>query len=532
VGYKHVDDLATVWCEWAELELRHNQFAAALSLMRRATKQPKLRGTMGQADAPVQAWLHKNLKLWSFYCDLEESLGTLASSREVYDRMIELKIATPQIFLNYAHLLWEGKYFEDAFRVYEKGVAAFKYPHVKDLWQAYLTQFVGRYGGKKLERARDLYEQALDSAPPAETKTLFEQYAKLEEEHGLSRHAMSIYERACKTVPDAEKVLQSSTHMGPTQPTREHVNARVQLTVQHVCALPHSPVADVMGYAVCGLRCPQVAMYELYLNRAMEFFGVGKCREIFEMAIDSSLPDQSVKSLCLKYAALERRLGEIDRARALYVHSSQFADPMQVHTRTRPASLRPAPTTPRVQPPWLSVATCACRTGVMQTATACGFNVPRSWESLSLSLFLARSLSFSDTDGGLATAGGWCAGLGVLGGVEGLRSAARQRGHVQRDVAHQTLRVGVVLADALQHGGGLGDGGGGDGGGATVRRAQCQASTRWTGGRHAGAGGGGGGGGGGEGGAAVRVCERRCGRSAGAECGGERRGDRPGRRRR
>jgi hypothetical protein len=31
--------------------------------------------------------------------------------------------------------------------VYEKGVAAFKYPHVKDLWQAYLTQFVGRYGG-------------------------------------------------------------------------------------------------------------------------------------------------------------------------------------------------------------------------------------------------------------------------------------------------------------------------------------------------------------------------------------------------
>ena len=74
----------------------------------------------------------------------------------------------------------------------------------------------------------------------------------------------------------------------------------------------------------------QVSMYELYLNRAMEFFGVGKCREIFEMAIDSALPDQSVKSLCLKYAALERRLGEIDRARALYVHSSQFADPMQV----------------------------------------------------------------------------------------------------------------------------------------------------------------------------------------------------------
>ena len=61
-------------------------------------------------------------------------------------------------------------------------------------------------GGKKLERARDLYEQALPSAPPSEGKPLFEQYAKLEEEHGLSRHAMSIYERGCKKVPDAEKV--------------------------------------------------------------------------------------------------------------------------------------------------------------------------------------------------------------------------------------------------------------------------------------------------------------------------------------
>ncbi len=56
----------------------------------------------------------------------------------------------------------ENKYWEDSFRVYEKGVAAFKYPHVKDIWQAYLAQFVQRYGGTKLERARDLFRQALN----------------------------------------------------------------------------------------------------------------------------------------------------------------------------------------------------------------------------------------------------------------------------------------------------------------------------------------------------------------------------------
>lgn len=55
----------------------------------------------------------------------------------------------------------ENKYWEESFRVYERGVSLFKYPHVRDIWLAYLQQFVQRYGGTKLERARDLFKQAL-----------------------------------------------------------------------------------------------------------------------------------------------------------------------------------------------------------------------------------------------------------------------------------------------------------------------------------------------------------------------------------
>lgn len=40
VEFKYVDDLATVWCEWAEMELRHKNFKRALDLMRRATYTP------------------------------------------------------------------------------------------------------------------------------------------------------------------------------------------------------------------------------------------------------------------------------------------------------------------------------------------------------------------------------------------------------------------------------------------------------------------------------------------------------------
>uniref|UniRef100_A0A2N9H6D5 Pre-mRNA-splicing factor SYF1 n=1 Tax=Fagus sylvatica TaxID=28930 RepID=A0A2N9H6D5_FAGSY len=278
VNYKAVDHLASIWCEWAEMELRHKSFKGALELMRRATAEPSVevkRRVAADGNEPVQIKLYKSLKLWTFYVDLEESLGTLESTRAVYERILDLRIATPQIILNYAFLLEEHKYFEDAFKVYERGVKIFKYPHVKDIWVTYLSKFVKRYGKTKLERARELFEHAVEMAPVDAVKPLYLQYAKLEEEYGLAKRAMKVYDQATKAVPNNEKL----------------------------------------------------SMYEIYIARAAEIFGVPKTREIYEQAIESGLPDKDVKTMCLKYAELEKSLGEIDRARGIYVFASQFADP-------------------------------------------------------------------------------------------------------------------------------------------------------------------------------------------------------------
>ena len=40
VALRYVEDLATVWCEGCEMELRHKNFKSALELMRRATYTP------------------------------------------------------------------------------------------------------------------------------------------------------------------------------------------------------------------------------------------------------------------------------------------------------------------------------------------------------------------------------------------------------------------------------------------------------------------------------------------------------------
>jgi hypothetical protein len=42
------------------------------------------------------------------------------SAKNVYDKILELRIANAQIIINYASFLEENKYFEDSFRVGRK----------------------------------------------------------------------------------------------------------------------------------------------------------------------------------------------------------------------------------------------------------------------------------------------------------------------------------------------------------------------------------------------------------------------------
>ncbi|CCD67770.1 Pre-mRNA-splicing factor SYF1 [Caenorhabditis elegans] len=272
-----VSELANVWCAYAEMEMKHKRAKAALTVMQRACVVPKP-GDYENMQS-VQARVHRSPILWAMYADYEECCGTVESCRKVYDKMIELRVASPQMIMNYAMFLEENEYFELAFQAYEKGIALFKWPGVFDIWNTYLVKFIKRYGGKKLERARDLFEQCLENCPPTHAKYIFLLYAKLEEEHGLARHALSIYNRACSGVDRADM---------------------------------HS-------------------MYNIYIKKVQEMYGIAQCRPIFERAI-SELPEDKSRAMSLRYAQLETTVGEIDRARAIYAHAAEISDP-KVHVK-------------------------------------------------------------------------------------------------------------------------------------------------------------------------------------------------------
>jgi pre-mRNA-splicing factor SYF1 len=273
VPYKSVAELADTWVGWAEMELRAQNFDGAMKVMSTATRAPK-RSTVDYFDETLspQQRIHKSWKVWAFYIDLVEAVGSLDDTRAAYDRVFELRIATPQTIVNYANLLEENSYFEESFKIYERGLDLFSYPVAFELWNLYLTKAVTRKIG--LERLRDLFEQAVDQVPPQFAKAIFLMYGALEEERGLARSAMRIYERASRAVADEDKMT----------------------------------------------------MFDFYIAKSATNFGLTSTRPIYERAI-AALPDKEAKEMCLKFADMERKLGEIDRARAIYGHASQFADP-------------------------------------------------------------------------------------------------------------------------------------------------------------------------------------------------------------
>jgi hypothetical protein len=59
-----------------------------------------------------------------------------------------------QIIVNYAAFLEENKYFEESFKVYERGVELFSFPIAFEIWNIYLAKFVERYVGRPLPAPR------------------------------------------------------------------------------------------------------------------------------------------------------------------------------------------------------------------------------------------------------------------------------------------------------------------------------------------------------------------------------------------
>lgn len=269
--FQDTDDLAQCHAAYVEFELRRENWDMALNLARRAVS-----GNVGGKKSKAVKGLSRSLRLWNLLFDLEESLGTIQTAKDAYDRALEWKVATPSHVLNYASFLKEKRYFEESFAAYERGLGLFPFPHpgATLLWKSYLTEFLERYEGSKTPRVRELFDRCLADCPPEESPEFYLLYGEYEETHGLTKRALSVYERMCSAVPDSERFT----------------------------------------------------AFRLYIAKATQYLGITSARPIYERAI-SALEDGPASQICLEYAKMETGLREIDRARTVLTYGAQMADP-------------------------------------------------------------------------------------------------------------------------------------------------------------------------------------------------------------
>ncbi|KJA13548.1 hypothetical protein HYPSUDRAFT_209452 [Hypholoma sublateritium FD-334 SS-4] len=142
---------------------------------------------------------------------IAESIWSVESTKE------ELRIVNPQVIVNYATFLAENNYIEDSFKMYERGVELFTFPVFQ--------------GGSKPGTCPRLIRASYGKYPPGSCKYLFLVYAQIEEDDGLAKRSMTIYERATHVASGEDKfemfaiyIAKATANFGlpATRPIYEH----------------------------------------------------------------------------------------------------------------------------------------------------------------------------------------------------------------------------------------------------------------------------------------------------------------------
>ena len=300
-SFKTVDDLANVWIEWILLELKaaivdvdspeDSRWLIVLETARRAISHYR-----GAEKGSVQSQLFRSVKLWNLALDIEESFnGTKAPElvRAIYATMIELRVITPALILSYAQLELKNNAFDKAIRVLEKGVDMFPWPYCREIWLYYLNLVVNktvvlgqtsltrkRKSSLSTERVRDLFEQVISDCPGKFVTPFLFMFFKFELEKGLARTCINVLVRGAS----------------------------------HADITPHE----------------RAQFFYMAVAETWRLLGAGATRKLFEQAIETftNLKLENILiEFCIQFSNVETQIGEIERARKLFQHASQFANP-------------------------------------------------------------------------------------------------------------------------------------------------------------------------------------------------------------
>ncbi|KAJ5329364.1 hypothetical protein N7541_000474 [Penicillium brevicompactum] len=318
------------WSAYIKLEKRYSEFERARAIFERFTV------------------VHPEPRNWIKWARFEEEYGTSDLVREVYGAAIETlgeDFMDEKLFTAYAR-------FEAKLKEYERARAIYKYaldrlPRSKSmiLHKAYTT-FEKQYGDREgvedvvLAKRRVQYEEQLKENP--RNYDIWIDLARLEELSGDAERVRDIYERAIAQIPpsqdkrhwrryiylwifyaiyeememeEPERARQIYQECLKMIPHKTFTFAKIWLLKARfeVRQMELQAARKTLGQAI-GM-CPKNKLFRSYIELEQQLLEFTRCRTLFEKQLEWNPVSAQA---WLGFAQLERDLGDMDRARAIY----------------------------------------------------------------------------------------------------------------------------------------------------------------------------------------------------------------------
>ncbi|KAJ3036031.1 Crooked neck-like protein 1 [Rhizophlyctis rosea] len=292
--------------------------------------------------------VHPQPKNWLKWAKFEESVARIDNAREIYQQCIETlgdEFIDQNIYVSFARFETRQKELERARFIFKYALEKLPKGQAENLYNVY-TQFEKQYGAKEgiedvvVGKRRVKYEDELANNP--KNYDIWFDYARLEESAGDTDKIRDLYERAIAQVPpvNEKRFWRRYIYLWIFYAVWEETQAKDHTRTNEVYAqalklIPHKTFTFAklwLLYAKFLIRqkdltaarkllgqslglCPKEKLFKGYIELELQLREFDRVRVLYEKYL--SWNSGNVYAW-IKYAELERMLGDTERARGVF----------------------------------------------------------------------------------------------------------------------------------------------------------------------------------------------------------------------
>ncbi|KAJ3191142.1 Crooked neck-like protein 1 [Irineochytrium annulatum] len=318
------------WAAYIKLEKRYKEYDRARAIFQRfISVQPQP-------------------KNWLKWAKFEESIGRADHSREIYEKCIETlgeEFVDQNVYISFAKFETRMKEFDRARAIYRYALDKLPKGQAENLHNVY-SQFEKQHGGQQgiedviIQKRRIKYEEEV-KGNPNDYDTWFD-YTRLEEAAGDPDRIRDVYERAIAQVPmiNEKRFWRRYIYLWLFYAVWEEKVAKDIPRAREVykkCLelIPHKVFTfgkvwllyakflirrseldqcrKTLGASIG--RCPKEKLFRGYIDLEVQLREFDRVRKLYEKYLEWNPANAPA---WIRYAELERTLGDVDRARGIF----------------------------------------------------------------------------------------------------------------------------------------------------------------------------------------------------------------------